>query len=93
MLTESMIKSGEYAESFLPYFKLQAQTLPLFLPELEVVQRVVGIMRKINVTKENIESIIDDMHQIDNKPHYDGSAWHGFQNAVKWWLESRGYSL
>ncbi|QQS03880.1 MAG: hypothetical protein IPK50_16490 [Fibrobacterota bacterium] len=93
MLTNEMIHSGQYAGSFLPYFLEQAQTQPSFLPELEVAQRVVALMNATDLAKEHIESIITEMHKLDNEPHYNGSAWHQFQNAVQWWLESRGSSL
>ena len=25
--------------------------------------------------------------------HYDGTGWHGFMNAVRWWLADRGVDL
>jgi hypothetical protein len=78
------------AASYLSYFAEHAKTQPLFVPEHDAAGRILALMRKEPHAAEDVEKIRHELGAVDQEPHYDGSGWHGFRNAVRWWLEERG---
>ena len=78
-----------YAESFIGYFKRNIGSSSSFRIEAEVAEAVVGVMKKQTHTGDDIRAIKEHMRNIEKEEHYDGSGWHGFKNAVRWWLEAR----
>ena len=93
-LNQAFRPTVEYAESFLTYFSRFANEDAMFEPELVIATRVVALMRREGGTAAGcLDEIVREMRSIDQIPHYDGSGWHGFKNAVRWWLEERGRQL
>ena len=90
MVSEGVTNTVEYAASFLPYFSNQAKTEARFRPEFDTAERVVTLMRH---REPDLAAIVREMRRIEESPHYDGTGWHGFKNAVRSWLEARGGSL
>ena len=83
----------DQAASYVSYFSHHADRQALFVPELEAARRIVALMRKDPPDAADAEQIVRELGAVDEQPHYDGSGWHGFRNAVRWWLEGRGAAL
>jgi hypothetical protein len=82
-----------YAASFIDYFETQSESDPSFIPERDMASKVVHLMRTHSPARPASREIVDLMKAIDSVHHYDGSGWHGFKNAVRWWLAERGVDL
>jgi hypothetical protein len=82
-----------YAESFIAYFEEHSASDSSFIAERDTATTVVQLMRSHSPANPGCDEIVRLMKSIDAVDHYDGSGWHGFKNAVRWWLEDRGVHI
>jgi hypothetical protein len=69
------------------YFARFAKEEPSFLPELRVANEVLLLIEDGSVGEPNCVGVERALAGVDEN-HYDGSGWHGFNNAVQLWLET-----
>lgn len=69
---------------FVSYFEHFVEQEPLFWPELERAEKILGIVATGGAgLAERVRSCLS----APMPPHYDGSGWEGFKSAVSAWLE------
>ena len=84
---ERILSRRDEIAHYVSYFQHFAANEPLFVPESEVATRIASYTEKDPLTRSDRADILALLASLDGEEHYDGSGWHGFQSAVRNWLD------